>query len=342
MKLGLLAYSTKTGLGVQTFNLYKYLNPYKIMVVDLSDLNRMETNHGIYKNPMIVRGIPKKIDIDLLLNGLDVIFVCETPLNYYLFDRAKELGIKIVLQPNWEFYDYNQSKDLTKPDLIAAPSLWHFDEYEGNKVYLPVPYDDLEFQEITKIKRFLHIAGRPAVHDRNGTIDTINAFHDFKGEATLTIRCQNEDKANEYRELIKKLSDDRITVESEAKDYKDMYKGFDAMILPRRYGGLCLPMNEAIASGLPVIMTDIEPNNLILPQEWLVTAHKTDEFMTRSMIDIYTVNTSLLTLKIYEFVNADEEKVKGWNNICKDMRDVNLWKNIKDRYLNILEDLCQK
>lgn len=38
------------------------------------------------------------------------------------------------------------------------------------------------------------------------------------------------------------------------------------MILPRKYAGLCLPMNEALMSGLPVIMTDIEPNNVILPK----------------------------------------------------------------------------
>jgi DNA polymerase I-like protein with 3'-5' exonuclease and polymerase domains len=33
-------------------------------------------------------------------------------------------------------------------------------------------------------------------------------------------------------------------------------------------------MNEALLSGLPVIMTDVSPNNTILPPEWLVEATK--------------------------------------------------------------------
>jgi hypothetical protein len=30
---------------------------------------------------------------------------------------------------------------------------------------------------------------------------------------------------------------------------------------------LCLPMNEALTSGLPVIMSNMSPNDAILPQE---------------------------------------------------------------------------
>jgi hypothetical protein len=33
---------------------------------------------------------------------------------------------------------------------------------------------------------------------------------------------------------------------------------------------LCLPMNEALTSGLPVIMSNVSPTDAILPQEWLV------------------------------------------------------------------------
>jgi hypothetical protein len=33
-------------------------------------------------------------------------------------------------------------------------------------------------------------------------------------------------------------------------DQAELYTDFDALILPQRYGGLCLPMNEALLSGL--------------------------------------------------------------------------------------------
>jgi hypothetical protein len=48
------------------------------------------------------------------------------------------------------------------------------------------------------------------------------------------------------------LKDPRITWDSSAPDDRaDQYAGFDALIYPRRYGGLALPMNEALTSGVP-------------------------------------------------------------------------------------------
>ena len=41
------------------------------------------------------------------------------------------------------------------------------------------------------------------------------------------------------------------------------------MIMPRRYGGLCLPLAEAMTSGLPVFRSSVSPNNE-LPADWLI------------------------------------------------------------------------
>ena len=90
----------------------------------------------------------------------------------------------------------------------------------------------------------------------------------------------------------------------------DLYKDFDALILPRRYAGLCLPTNEALMSGLPVIMTDISPNNQLLPKEWLVKSRKTGEFKTRTMIDIFSVDIRELAKKIDWLVKQDLDDMK--------------------------------
>jgi glycosyltransferase involved in cell wall biosynthesis len=64
------------------------------------------------------------------------------------------------------------------------------------------------------------------------------------------------------------LRDPRIRWDSsDPDDRAGLYEGLDALILPHRYGGLCLPMNEALTSGLPVIMSNMSPNDAILPQE---------------------------------------------------------------------------
>ena len=67
------------------------------------------------------------------------------------------------------------------------------------------------------------------------------------------------------------IKDKRITWDSSAPDDQwRLYAGFNALIMPRRYGGLCLPMNEALTSGLPVIMSNTSPNDAVLPGDWLV------------------------------------------------------------------------
>src|SRR5690606_2061207 len=89
-------------------------------------------------------------------------------------------------------------------------------------------------------------------------------------------------------------------------EQNELYKDFDAMILPRRYGGLCLPMNEALCSGLPVIMTDISPNNRILPENWLAQARVKTQFMTRTMIDLYMTDLQDLARRIDQFATMPE------------------------------------
>lgn len=340
MKLGIISYSTNTGLGNQTYNLYKYLKPFKTMVVDLSSLNGVETHHERYPDGIIVNGIPKNKDIDNFLEGLDAVFVCETPLNYYLFERARELGIKTILQPNWEFFDYNQ-RDLPKPDLFLAPSSWHLSEYPENTIYMNVPVDRslLPKRRIKKFRNFLHPAGRPAIHDRNGTRETAFAFHNlpFK-DITLTITTQDKKLAEEYREIFKE--DKRIRIDdTNYENYTDLYKGFDCVIIPRKYGGLCLPMQEALGCGLPVIMTDVSPNNEVLPKDWLVKAEKVDEFMTRSMIDIYKADESDLTKKLVAFIMTPPEQVKLNNKVAHSLGNFLDWKNRKKDYLDVINSL---
>jgi hypothetical protein len=94
------------------------------------------------------------------------------------------------------------------------------------------------------------------------------------------------------------LADKRVTLNcSGATDPADPYADFDALILPRRYSGLCLPMNDALMSGLPVIMTDCAPNDLLLPSSWLVPAKVTGQFMARTMIDLYEADARELSVR---------------------------------------------
>jgi glycosyltransferase involved in cell wall biosynthesis len=149
-------------------------------------------------------------------------------------------------------------------------------------------------------KRFLHVIGTLAFRDRNGTVDLLNAMKYSKGDYELVITSQHE---LPERYLI---SDPRVKFQIGNKPKaSELYKDFDAMILPRRYGGLSLVVNEALSCGLPVIMTDVSPNNELLPSSWLVPAEIKTVVHAREIIDVYGVEPETLGKAIDELVGRD-------------------------------------
>jgi hypothetical protein len=94
-------------------------------------------------------------------------------------------------------------------------------------------------------------------------------------------------------------------------------------------------MNEALLSGLPVFMTDISPNNTVLPKEWLVKSSKIDQFRARTLIDVYEANPKMLAKLIDDYVISDKHEQKqkafeiGYNNFSVDV--------LKNKYLKILK-----
>jgi len=344
IRIGLLAYSSNTGLGVQTQEFAEHINPHRVLLVDLSTLNGMEIHHERFADfdCVITQGFPTIMDIDRFLTDLDVVFVCETPLNYLLFEMAHRYGVRTILQPNHEFNDYHNTKPRPIPDLFALPSPWCYDALSySNKILLPVPVAQEKFpqQDITQFRKFLHIAGRPAVHDRNGTTETIAAFRALSGfDMTLTIRIQDATHAARLR--AETIDEPNIIIDdTDIPNYWDAYAGFDCLIMPRKYGGLCLPMQEALGSGMPVIMTDVSPNNEILPADWLVAANRVGGFMARTKIDIFTVDTIALVDKVLAFYNMTSTDVAETQQIARDLGTNLSWQNQKSKYLRVFDRL---
>jgi glycosyltransferase involved in cell wall biosynthesis len=206
------------------------------------------------------------------------------------------------------------------PDLFLAPSYWKLQEMKDRfgkdrVLYLPPPIDPKEFEEVREInlsrdpndkKRFLHVVGTLATHDRNGTLAILGALKYTKSDFELVVRSQ---RVLPEKYLIK---DDRLTYEvGNLEKNSDLYRDFDAMILPRRYGGLALSMNEALMSGLPVMMSDISPNNKALPKEWLFPAEKYTEFMATTMIDVYLSDRKAIAKKIDQWVKKLPSKLEA-------------------------------
>lgn len=359
MRLGLIARADNTGLGIQTYEFYKHMQPSKTMVVDISHLNGNKQYLDRYTDAMYVRGFPTPVDIDKFLQELDVVFVAESPYNYYLYERARELGVKTVVQYNYEFFDWFANPHYPMPDMLAAPSRWHFDEIDdfakkhGIKheyLHCPVNRKALPFKERDRAYTFLHIAGKPAAHDRNGTETVIAASRHVKNpNASIVIHFQGEQglahqathSFDYYVDYLHAHGSDRniMMAQLDYENYADLYKDADVLLLPRRYGGNCLPVNEALSCGMPVIMTDISPNNDLLPRHWLVPTFKIGEFTPRTTVDIYASNDVVLAQKIDEFANAAPWWVALQSNNANAIAEQISWDTMKPKYVQAFEEL---
>lgn len=306
MRLTIIARADLTGLGIQSRNWARLLNPNKVVIIDSSPFNGNEQHPEWYKhyNNIIINGFIKNDQIEDILDDTDVLLTFEIPYNYYLFARARERGIKTILQNNWEFTDYLNQPQLPLPDLLVNHSYWNSEKqselWPNIADYCPTPlfiedYDDIYEANVARNgkRRFLHIAGRKTHLDRNGTEDLIGAFRFIPKEVDFELVIKTQTAP------VGAIDDPRIIIDSSSPlDERDLYRDFDAMILPRRYAGACLPMNEALASGLLVVMTDIDPNNRVLPAPWLVPAQFETSFMARTNIDVYSANRRELAVAI--------------------------------------------
>lgn len=333
MRLGLLAVATETGLGYQTRDYYRHLNPSKTIVIDISSLNGRAQHPEWYSETMKIRGIPTDNDLDAILDDIDVLLTAETPYNLNLYTRARERGIKTVCVENPEFYDHIKFPNFAMPDLIILPSVWlestireHAESRGTRVVQLHHPVDREVFPfRLRTTKTFVHIAGQPAANDRNGTHAFMEACHDG------VVTTQNSDLAWSLRSRYR-----HATIYDNIQNPMQLYTVGDVMVMPRRYGGNCLPLNEALSTGMPVIMPDISPNNHLLPPEWLVPAYKVDSFEPRFPVDIYSVDHDALVEKINWFKSCDIERESYRANAIADRIS---WKTLQPEWIKAIEGI---
>lgn len=304
MSVGLIARMDRSGLGQgQTLRLARLLKPDKIMLIDSTPFNEAEQFPEWYEGFKVspVYGFPSNDRVVEFVKDMETVISCETFYNNSFTSIAKHFNCRTVLIANPEFFDWYKPdfRIFPRPDKVFVPSMWKLDEMNElfGAVYLPTPIfaDEFESAKTTNLaltgkKRFLFMNGKEAAADRNGLRTLYQAMSMSKGDYEVVVKTQTE---------CQPIQDKRVTYDySNPESQASLYTGFDALILPRRYAGQSLPMMEALMSALPVIMTDIDPNNKVLPKDWLVPAIKVDELQTRTMIDVYAAKPKILAEKM--------------------------------------------
>lgn len=335
-KLGLIARGDTGGLAAQTWDFFRHMQPDKVMLIDIDGYTGQRTDYTRYEgaeNLTIITNYPTPLDFSNWLGDLDVVFTVECPYDHSLYEIARQRGVKTVCQYNWEFLQHHQEPDLPTPDLWLSPSSWKQpDTIAGvpvKYIHVPVDRERFPFSLHPRAKKFLHIAGHRTFGDRNGTATLLESLPYIQSDIEITLRTQDD--------LPRAYTDHKLKIiHDDVRDNTELYNNEDVLILPRRYGGLSLQLNEALSLGMPVIMLDIEPQASMLPKSWLIPAKLQESIYVKTRVDVYGCPPDQLAKKIDWFSKQPLARYSKKANALASERD---WKVMRPQYEALLEIL---
>jgi len=333
--VGLIARADNRGLGQQTWAFYRNVQPDRTLVLDVPSVQPLDQHFGRFPGERVIKGFPSRRDMDGFLDGLDVVYTAETGYGQHLWDAAETRGVSTVLHVNYEFWNQED-----RPTVFALPTAWHREDLPDGAVMLPVPIEGDRLRPRTDpprtASRFLHIVGRPAIHDRNGTPDLLDSLQHVTAPVTVVIACQQRGYVESLQRNYRIPS--HVTVEVRSADvsnYWENYVDADALLMPRRFGGLCLPAQEAIGCGLPVLMPDVDPNNTWLPKVWLAPALRSFTFQAKQPVDVFSVDTVQYAALIDRL--AQDDVFYGYSVWkAESLRAALLWDTLLPKYREVL------
>lgn len=266
MRIGLIARADDRGLGIQTWEWFRHMDPVSTLVVDMSahpgsfpmHLDRFEQGDSRvrvvkYEGDQLVGGQMVRDFLD----EVDVVYTAETFYDMRIADWAKDQGTKVCVHVNPEFWKYD-GHNWPAIQWWSATT-WRKSHLPRSTRIVPVPVPLDRWPEPaaeTDEARFLHVAGHLAAHDRNGTRAFIAGAKQVRNRCRIRVTGQDGRLPGGQTQPGVKLE----SIPNGVENYWDIYKDCNVLVLPRRYGGLCLPANEACGAGLALVMPDVSPN----------------------------------------------------------------------------------
>lgn len=336
MRLGVIARSEARGLANQSHEVCKHLDPERVLLIDPGPDRRFTQHPERYVDwdTTTVRWTNGRLDertVRPWLGGLSVVYTAETPYDERLPQWAAEAGCGVVVHANPEFLN---SRDAKAPVTWWAATPWRLEHLPARTRVVPMPAPEAPYRtEPSDRVRFLHVAGWPAVSDRNGTGFVAEAAGHMRSDVTVVIRGQHRD-IDRYRRHTP-----RLTVESGCvPDHWDLYRDADVLVMPRRFGGLCLPALEALAVGLPVVMSDCSPNE-VWPGPRVPTS-STGSVMTRcGPVELHDVDPLYMAAQLDSLATNPDILTKARQEAAE-WAAANTWDALKPMWLDELARAC--
>ncbi len=260
MRVGVVSPLTNRGIGIQSYEAARNLNASVLFVETKDPSAPSHPERAPFATKVRwAQGLDPK-PVRNWLRNVDVVYAAETFYDPRFCKWAKANDTVTVLHANPEFWTNG-----TDPDLLWTATPWRRDVMLPRTEVVPFPValdrftNEPIFRRYDDRCRWVHVAGKRALADRNGTEALMAALPLLREPALVTIYVQH----GEHPALPVTPPHVSVCVSpSVPANYWDLYNGQDALVMPRRYGGLCLPVQEAMAAGLAVVMSDVPPNGV--------------------------------------------------------------------------------
>lgn len=250
--IGMIARANNRGLGIQTWEIARHLQPEVVVVIEEQSEKfgwYPERFPGAIFSPWAgYMGDLSDEAIEALMD-CDTIFTVETTYDPKLFPLAQSSGRKTIIYVNPEFYRAHEAEAASQ---VWVPTTWRIEQIPGARhVPMPVALDRFHGEPGDG---FLFVGGHSARGDRNGMEIAIRAARRIGVELNVTSQDPMR-PLNRGARLLPPV-----------ENYWDLYQGMGVLVMPRKYGGLSLPVQEAMAAGMAVVMGACPPNG-----DWPIT-----------------------------------------------------------------------
>jgi hypothetical protein len=354
INIGIIGKNNTKGLGAVTRNFINNLPIKKVMII-IDD--HQYIRHMINCTYVNIYDVDKYIDEFLI--ELDMLILLEIPFQNVII-KCKTNNIKTVLLVNYEYLP----EDIHNiPDMFLCSSSLNF-KYTNykNKILLPVPIDEEQIlykKRTGRCKILYHQTGTDGMYGFNGTNILLDALK-YINKKFLLIINEPEILSPLCKSVI--TNDDRVIIiktKSYTSEY-NLYKNFyDFFICLQNIRATSLPIQEAMLSGLPIITTDIEPFNEIITDKKLlvpINTYKECELHSKNKNKtIYKINNLTFFNKnvkcgIYDAKDVGKiiNNILEIDDISKISEDIHekskvfTWKENKNKYLNLFNEICGK